>query len=483
MDASAELALMSKVSQVFGGSGILLSFPMFPIAYRPENLDFGKALSDPHVGQALADLSLNVNSLPTGTLYQGPGDSYLWKAYDQWLTDMVLAKDQMTPDERAQYNQADALLTRKDANGFSVDSPIVVAYKQYRDAWFSATQSYKNEQITANSSSDPAVQLQWKNVDEPRLRALVDQALSDWENKGNKAEVETAQAVKTRLAARSPSSAWEEWRSALIPDIDWLTDPVSNMPYPPTGFSPTDLFAQDWPTFHLSSNEIVQLTQSAPDELRIFSDSGGASTITSLSFEFRSAALVRPWLNTTVFSARFWKFREGTPPLSDGAVPPHGSWPAYVSALVFARNIQVTTLAAPKPQPLGTLPTVDPAIFRRQPIRRRVRIDEPLEPPVRRGMASGVGMNRFAAPMAMAHPATSVSATAAVQESVTRLISNTYSSAPTSQPASTSSGASSAGSSSQPTASPADGSVSIVALICRRLPQTPNADPSLNWGP
>src|SRR5512133_560828 len=168
MDAIAWLALMSKANEVFGGPGIFLSFPATtPFSYKPEDLNFTDALSNPEVGlfgHILADLSLNVNSLPSGTLFTGPGDTPLWRAYNQWLNDMVLAKDQMTENEKSQYDQATALLTVKDANGFLVDSPTVVEYKQYRDAWFSATQNYKNEQLTANSSSDPAVQAQWKDV-------------------------------------------------------------------------------------------------------------------------------------------------------------------------------------------------------------------------------------------------------------------------------------------------------------------------------
>src|SRR5262249_38278832 len=165
-------------------------------------------------------------------------------------------------------DQATALLTIKDSNGFFLDSPIVVAYKQYRDAWFAADQNYKNEQLTAINSSDAAVQSQWTNTDEPRLRAFVDEAMSDWENKGSKAEVENARALKARLDARSPSSAWNEWSSALIKDIDMPTDPVSNMSYAPTGFSPADIFAQDWPPFTLTKDEIAQLARSVPDELR-----------------------------------------------------------------------------------------------------------------------------------------------------------------------------------------------------------------------
>jgi hypothetical protein len=506
MDAIAQLALMSKADQVFGDPNnpeIFLSFPFtYPIAYKPEDLDFAHALLNPTLGHTLADLSLNVNSLPTGTLFQGVGDKYLWDAYEQWLSDMVLAKDQMTSEERAQYDQATALLTIKDSNGFSVDSPIVVAYKQYRDAWFAAEQNYKNDQITAINSSDPAVQSQWKDIDEPRLRALVEQATSDWEIKGDKAEVEAARALKARLDARSPSTGWDEWNSALIKDIDMPTDPVSNMSYAPTGFSPADLFAQDWPPFTLTKDEIAQLAQSAPDELRnIFATGSGASPITSLSFQFRSAALVRPWLSTDVFKARFWNFRDGTPPLSDGAASPQGSWPAYISAVVLARNIVVTTQNAPRPQYLHAL-AVSEAILSAETRARVVRdhrteATEPSSATIRdhRTDPTRVGSETirpfsggFASSGAMARRTmTPMFATATAPQiskvsPFTRLVTATYR-LPTQvfQPGTVSTGASSDESSTQPEASTADSNVSILAFICRRLPHSPNPDPALTW--
>jgi hypothetical protein len=497
MDAMAQLALMSKANQVFGdpkNPEVFLSFPFtYPIAYKPEDLDFAKALLNPTVGHTLADLSLNVNSLPTGTLFLGVGEKYLWDAYDQWLSDMVLAQDQMTSEERAQYDQATALLTIKDSDGFSVDSPMVVAYKQYRDAWFAADENYKNEQLTAVNSSDPAVQTQWTNTDEPRLRTFVEEAMSDWESKGNKMLVEGARALKARLDARSPSTAWNEWNNTLIKDIDMPTDPVSNMSYAPTGFSPADIFAQDWLPFTLTKDEIAQLAQSAPDELRNIVNTGsGASTITSLSFQFRSAALVRPWLNTDVFKARFWKFRDGTPPLSDGATSPQGSWPAYVSAVVLARNIVVTTQDAPQPQywhalavseavlsasaptavirdhRTGEIGSTSPVIrdHRVQGTRLRWAAMRPLMG----GLASGAAISR----PAVAPTLTTTTAPRTEQRlAVSRLTNATYSSCWL--PAG---GISS--SSSQPTTTTAN-DVSILAFICRRLPQTPNPDPSLTW--
>jgi hypothetical protein len=357
---------------------------------------------------------------------------------------------------------------------------VVVTYKQYRDLWFNADQNYKAQQHTATYSNDAAMQTQWKNVDEPRLRALVAQAAADWENKGHKAAVEQAQAVKARFDARSPSSAWNEWRSAFDPTVDMFTDAVSNMAYAPTGFSPSDICAQDWPTFRISGAEIAQLAQSAPKELRdIFTEGSSTSMVTSLSFEFRSVTLVRSWLRSAVFGASFWKFRDGTPPVSDGATPPRGSWPCYPIAVVFARNIQVTTQAAPQqPQPVKTLPSiaVNPLLLRRQLLQEPLRLEE--RPPT---VATRLATVR---PMVMARPVMGVAPVAApvavrpVQVSpVLRLSAATYHALPIAIP----SGTPSPPPTPQPAAGAPNNNISILAFICRRLPKTPDPEPSLQW--
>jgi hypothetical protein len=479
MDAIAWLALMSKANEVFGGPDVFLTFPaLTPIFYKPENLNVSAALTSPQVGHTLADLSLNVNSLPSGTLFQAATDTHLWEAYSQWLNDMVLAHDQMTDEERAQYDQATALLTVKDPNGFLIDSPMVVSYKQYRDAWFTANQNYLNEKSTAEAASDATIQDQWKNVDEPRLRALVDQATSDWENKGYKADVENAQALKARLEARSPSSTWNAWRDAYNPDIDLLSDPVSNMQYAPTLFSPADLFNGDWPTFQLSNDEIKHLVWTAPDELRnLFYSGDPASTITSLSFQFRSAALVRTWFNTDVPKKRFWKFRDGTPSLSDGASPPQGSWPAYISAVIFARNIQVTSQGDPQPLHLQAF-AVSEAILNPATATALVKTAPPAaSADTRMTLVPGAIAKRSMIAKAKAsapqkQPTSAFEHLAAATYHMPIAVSHPIIWDPAPPPPSP-----------QPAPSTPDTDVSVLAFICRRLPQTPNPDPSLNWGP
>jgi len=333
------------------------------------------------------------------------------------------------------------------------------------------------------------------------LRALIDQATSDWQNKGYKTQVENAQAVKAQLESRSPSSAWNAWRSALITDIDLPTDPVSNMQYAPTLFSPADLFTSDWPTFQLSTDEIKQLASTAPNELRnVFSSGNSTSSVTSLSFQFRSAALVRSWLNTDVFKTRFWKFRDGTPPLSDGAAPPQGSWPAYISAVVFARNIVVTMQNTPQPQSFPALAVsktmLSPAALPTAVWGRPTQAPAPASPTILAERAQLIRPMSATVTPVTGRPATGVIAarpmiTAAAAPAprtpgvspFTRLMAATYRFSPGPLQGTAPSAPSPPAPSSAPQTTTANNSISILAFICRSLPQTPNPDPSLNWGP
>jgi hypothetical protein len=402
MDATAELALMTKAKLVFERPGTFLSFPaLAPITFPTAVLDFGKAVTDPKVSAALLDFSRLVNQCPTGPIHQADNDQYLWDQYDHWLNGMVLARPNLSEDQEADYQRAYALLNTTDANGFTIDSASRTVYKQYRDKYISAEQAYKSAQSTAEMSQDAAVKTRWHDTDEPQLRQSVAAAMEDWEEKGNKTNIETAQNTVASFEARMPGKIQLEWRKAFNPDLDLLTDAASNATYGPSGFSPSNLFTQPWTTFTLSSDEIHGLAAKAPSELQALFGKTEASKIASISFEFCSAAVVRPWFNSAIFSSRFWKFSDGQPGLSDGNVPPNGAWPAYVVAVVFARNIKVTdavppTQPAPHPPPVSHRP---PVVVHRHPppvdhghpsVHRPAPPHPPHPPPVNQGHPSVV---------------------------------------------------------------------------------------------
>jgi hypothetical protein len=289
-----------------------------------------------------------------------------------------------------------------------------------------------------------------------------------------------------------PRQAWMEWRAAYNPDLDMFTDAATNQACGPSGFAPANLSTQPWTTLTLTADEIRGLTGQAPKELQAIFGATAASSITSISFEFCSAAIVRTWFNSAMFNARFWKFGDSAPDLSDGNTPPKGAWPAYISAVVFARNIRVTTSAAPQspPQPIRVLPVLIPrhVMPPTQPAAPPVILHPrftTVAPPTVAGSATAtvVRDHRTAAPSAspgVVRSAASFSQvllrprTATVNPAL-RLDAAVYCAQPVVRPPAT----------PQPTpATPStqpDDQVSILAFICKSLPRVPNPDPALHW--
>jgi hypothetical protein len=492
MDATAQLALMVKAKRVFESPGTFLSFPLAPMAYPPAVLDFSKALGDPKTGAALLEYSRSVNQCPVGAIFQDDSDQYLWERYDHWLNAMALAGGDLSADVQKGYDQAHALLTVTDADGLTTDSPVLSTYKQYRDSYFGAVQAYKSAQITAGSAPGAAAQAQWHDVDEPRLRQAVDQAKSGWETEGRKTEIEAAQNTVATCEARMPRKVWEAWRNAYNPDLDVYTDPASTGSCAPSGFAPADIGAQPWTNFVLTGQEIDTLRTQASSELQgIFGDTG-ASGIASLSFDFRSAAVVRPWFNSAMFDARFWKFADGSPDLSDGGTPPRGAWPGFVSAVVFVRNIRVTMPAAP-PQPLTVLPAI---AVRPQALKmmQAQRVATTAAPPARatapvvvRAAPAMVARPTFAVAAAALRPAAPVPvrpAPAPAVNPVVRLNAAMLYRAPlTAAPPASAPAPVPTPPPPPPQPQPLpDDTISILAFICRPLRKVPDPDPALNWG-
>jgi hypothetical protein len=248
MDSLAHLALMTKAQLVFAAPDTFLSFPaLSPLSYSPDELSFasGNALSAQQL-RTFAEFSRVTNSLPLGTIFQPPPDAYLWDKYHEVLTTSILASGEPSSDQLTAIGTAQAYLRVTTPDGLQTDSPAVVAYKQYRDAWFKAVQDYKEKQVTAGASTDPKEQTQWKDTDEPALRAKITEAEANWESKGNKAAVEQAQKAATEIASQSPQLIWRDWSSKFIPEIDLQTDPEQNT-FALTGFLPNNAVEQkDW---------------------------------------------------------------------------------------------------------------------------------------------------------------------------------------------------------------------------------------------
>lgn len=492
MDSLTQLALMSKANLVFETPGTFLTFPALePLSYPPDQLDFSQlaARSTP----VYPEFCHLVDTIPQGVLYTAAAGTPFSAEYDKVLREAQTAQSTLTPQETAALEQALAFLYTQEPDGTRADSPALVAYYQYQQAWLQAMQAYASAKSTAEASTDPAVQAQWQNVDEPRLRAAVQAAQDAWVTNGYKTQVEQAQAVQQACAAKSPVLQWATWRDAFSPDLDEQTAPDGSS-YTLAAYSPFDILTQtDWPTFTLTSAEIAQLASQAPAELKnIFEPDSGAPSVSSLSFEFCSVTVNRGWFHPEVFGARFWRLSDPSELLSDGAVPPQGECPGYITGLVFARNIVVTDAdSAGTPLPPRPLKVFPPIMLRPGTVVPS-RPPNVLKPPT--VIPNPVGPVRIAAGPVAEALAPAATGTVAAQRpqvlaaepvispvTVDRLNLGTFKTLPLgpvqSPPAPS-------GVVQDPLpggGQPGPGNVSILAFICTGLPKCPDPDPTLTW--
>jgi hypothetical protein len=505
MDSVAQLALLTKAKLVFETDGTFLSFPaLTPLSYSPDELSFSASATSASA-TAYSDFCRFANALPTGVVFQPALDTLLWDLYKSIFTNAQLAQSGLTAQQTADLQAADAYLYAQASDGTGSPSPQLVAYNQYQQAYLQAQQDYKSQQLTALASTDPNVQSQWQNTTEPQLRAAVQTAETNWEQQGFKAQVEQALTVEQNSAALSPTLLWQTWSGLLNSDLDVLTDPASNATFAPTALAPSDILAQtSWPTFTLSSPEIAQLVSQAPAELsNVLNTAAGASKIQSLSFEFCSVALVRPWFSPAVFNAHFWRFSDPSMQLSDGGNPPQGQWPAYVTGLVLARNIVEQDVAAaatpPQPQAVHAFPPIAlrASFVLPQPRPRFIPVT-PVRPiavnPVIAQQNRQLAINRLNASsfsaVAMARPTLQAAPVLRPQPVVARPASSfflhntaavgigpgrfTAVGAPAPAPASPAA-------TPPPPAPTNDPGISILAFICKPLPKCPDPDPTLTW--
>lgn len=352
MDAATQLALMSKAKTVFGTDQTFLSFPVTLLPFSQQQLNFTAEFNVAN----LQTFSLLVNQIPAGEAWLPFHDRYLWDAYNDMFQQGDFALSVRTAAEEAEYQAARSVSRQRRPDGTEEDTAMYKTYKQYADACYLAQQSYLALKGTAEASSDPAVKAQWATVDNPRLLQEIENCKRLWVIEGYKNEIEAAQNTVLALSAKSPAATRQEWYSRFDPTTNSLTDPASNQSFYPSSFSPSNALEEgSWQPFQLTADEVKALVAQAPAELKNrLSIGDGSSEIVSLSFEFSSAKVMRPWLATDAFKSRFWRFNPDVQPLSNGATPPAGSCPAYVTALVFARNLTITRQATPPAAPPGT---------------------------------------------------------------------------------------------------------------------------------
>jgi hypothetical protein len=498
MDAFVQLALMAKAKLVFEAEDTFLSFPaLSPLSYPADELKLSReGIASARDLARLSEFARITNQVPRGTIAPIDEGEYLWDICNEVLALGEPASGSLSDAEQARLSAARALLYTASATGGRQEAPALTAYKQCRDAYIVALEEYRNQQVTAESTSDPAEKARWTTADEPRLRQVVTAAEEDWRTRGSKTRIEEAMQIEQACAARQPSAAWEAWKSDFIGDIDLATD-TERIRFAPTVFTPNQVFDEPWPRFTLTGAEMARLSANAPRELLdIFDATAAGSDIESVSFEYRSVALVRSWLPKRLFQSRFWRLgRAGAGgELSDGQNPPQGRCPAYITALVFARNVTVRRrqpagAAQPTRIPPKALVAIDAAQVRpdstqlrlaRQAPAGRMAAASPVTPLRQPAAAADTrviarAIDRPRIDAAVLREPAIIRPMRPFQPAVLRYVPVAESAAPppVAEPTPVPS--------PSPPQSETQDEISILAFVCRRVPRCPDPDPSLAW--
>jgi hypothetical protein len=348
-DATVVLGVAAKASAVFGQEDTYFSYPLAPVGFRQDELrGMGLGLTA-ESKRVLAEFSYLVNTIPDGAVWTPLADRYLWQIYGEILDTAELAGSTRTSAEEQAYQAAYDYLHRSGADGVIAESDVVTTYRKYRDAWLVLGEEYRNAAGEAELSADPAVKARWRDVVQPMLVAKRREIEQAWEADGHRAEVESAQRTERELGQRSASQAWSAFRKRFdpqTPEIFFATDPNGGQ-YVPTSFRPTNALDVPWPRFNLTHEELATLAAGAPAAMRARMGEGVDAGVETLSFEYTSVAVSRPWFSSDVFSSRAWRYLDSGKVVSDGAEPPSGLCTAYVAGVVLLRNLSVTRKRSP----------------------------------------------------------------------------------------------------------------------------------------
>jgi hypothetical protein len=472
MDAYVQLALIEKATRVFAtDAGVILSFPLLtPLSFTSAEL---AALAAPATAAdyaALADFARAANFLPRD-IVASASERMLWDIYRDVLTRAEVAVGRGTS---AAADDDVSILYDIAADGTRVESQVLTRYRQYRDAWFAAREDYAAHRSTGELSDDPAVRQRWIDVDEPQLRAVLNAAQHDWETLGQRTPIEAALQTERNAALHDPRTRWADWSADFNPDIDMLTDAGGGQ-FAPTALSPRDFAGQSaWPSFDLSAGEMKALVDGAPAALKAALDDGAGSDIDHVSFEYRSVAFIRPWFHPEALTSQVWRSSDPDLMLSDGADPPNGICPAYAAACVFVRNIKVLQKGVSVGHSFRDLRfTIDP----RRLTRRNLQVDRALltraTPKPAPGASTTAASARIFRALGNASftlaPRTTPAAIDPIVHGDIHLPRNVFGTpVPTPPP-------------SPPPSPPPPDELSILAFICRRLPQAPDPAPDLRW--
>lgn len=348
--ASASLAIMAKIEQLYrtviDADDAYLAFIPIALPFDGEELRLAGADSSagPEAVRALAaaaEFAVLANYVPSVAPIWSQDGRVLWDVYREVLTRAKVAAPVLSEAEAGRLAAAQGLL-RDEETG-----EPTAAYELYLDlqeAYLQARERFTSAKLTAENSDDADIAAEWHATQE-RLQVDVDRALEEWRSRGGKAAIEEALATVARLSSLNLQTRFADAidrldraeRTGLAAGSGTFFD---------TAYLPRGMFAPEaaWTKLVLDASEVASLTAAARDTAPELEEITGADDdfeIRRLSVEIGRAEVLRPWFDRDLITSRAWRWRGDGQPLSDGSDPPDGSMPAYVTAMIFVRNLEV----------------------------------------------------------------------------------------------------------------------------------------------
>ncbi|GAB4371741.1 MAG: hypothetical protein Kow00121_13540 [Elainellaceae cyanobacterium] len=332
------LALGMKLKKIIEKEDKFLTFPL-SLGFSYRYLEFMQdpsrtTLSAQEQLNNKADFARQLNIIPADSnLFSHDASQLLWDNFSHVLKFCSFPESSLTPEEEQKLNRAEDFLTdnqiSSDGMVVPVNSGEVTRYYQYKTLY------EEIERMYLDATGNP--------VREKELLELKNKAEQDWINLGFKRQVEYYQELRNQLEIKKYSNLYgqsclNELKISEISDLNG-----QGIGFYTTFFSPSDAFDPNlaWTQITLTKQEIDAFSNEAPQELKsLLNNDQGDADIESVVLEYNNIVIIRPWFKHEFFQSRTWKMSDNTV-VSDGAVPRQGKIPAYITSMLVARNVRI----------------------------------------------------------------------------------------------------------------------------------------------
>jgi hypothetical protein len=359
VESIVSLALSSKLKMIFENDSKFLTFPI-GLSFTIKSLSFMEGASSNMLTPQeelnyKGDFARRMNTIPEdSTTWCPDACNLLWTRLLRILDEVVLAASTLTDQESEDLSDAIDFLTIVDTiDGLKVSraSPAVLKYYEYKQVFENTSRAYSDEKLSVDNSLGPEgdkLRQKWVAYRERELAENRNKAEQEWRDLGFKERVEYYQLQRNSLESKKSLYSLNEYIQAYKKEIGLseLRDVNGvGIGFRVTYFSPIDAFNMEipWQNLTLTSEEISTLTKNASLELKklfSFVPENENNDIDSVSLEYKEVAILRPWFKPEFFSFRGWKLPDDAL-ISDGNIPRKGSIPAYVTNMIVARKVKI----------------------------------------------------------------------------------------------------------------------------------------------